>query len=141
MNDVIYYQNSVTSGYTSTITFDLYNNLKKHKMRKTIFIGILMIFTLSSTMAFAGKTDLKSAAENSAVLVKTENKLSAEEITRLKTRVEEIHSIDKSDMTATEKRELRKEVKGIKENVRKNGEIIYISGGTLLIIILIIILI
>lgn len=109
-------------------------------MRKTIFIGILMIFTLSSTMAFAGKTDLKSS-DNSAVVVKTENKLSAEEVALLKTRVEAIRDMDKSNMTVTEKRELRKELKGIKENVRKSGEVIYISGGTILLIILIIILI
>jgi hypothetical protein len=100
-----------------------------------------MIFTLSSTIAFAGNTDLKSTSDNSAAVVKTENKLSAEEVTRLTKRVEEIRSMDKSELTVTEKRELRKEVKGIKENVRKNGEVIYISGGTLLLIILIIVLI
>ena len=110
-------------------------------MRKTLFIGILMIFTLSSSVAFAGKTDLKSVTENSAVIVKAENKLSAEDVALLTKRVEVIRSMDKSDMTVTEKRELRKELKGIKENVRKNGEVIYISGGTILLIILIIILI
>lgn len=110
-------------------------------MRKTIFIGILMIFTLSSTIALAGKTDLKSSTENSAVLVKTENKLSAEEIAFLTRRVEEIRSMDKSGMTVTEKRELRKELKGIKENVRKSGGVIYISGGLVVLIILIILLV
>jgi len=100
-----------------------------------------MIFMLSATMAFAGQTELKSATDNSAAVVKTENKLSAEDVARLTKRVEEIRSMDKSEMTSVEKRELRKEVKGIKENVRKNGEVIYISGGTLLLIILIIILI
>ena len=109
-------------------------------MRKTIFIGILMMFTLSSTIAFAGKTDLKSATENTAVLTKTESKLSAEEVAVLTKRVEEIRSMDKSQMTTTEKRELRKELKGIKENVRKDVTVIYISGGTLLLIIVLIIL-
>ncbi len=109
-------------------------------MKKTIF-GILMIFMFSATMAFAGEANLKAASDNSAALVKTENKLSAEDVARLTKRVEEIRSMDKSELTSTEKRELRKEVKGIKENVRKNGEVIYISGGTLLLIILIIVLI
>ena len=95
-----------------------------------------MIFTLCSTMAFAGNPE-----SNSAAVVKTENKLSAEEVTRLTKRVEEIRSMDKSEMTSTEKRALRKELKGIKENVRKDGGVIYISGGALLLIILIIILI
>ena len=110
-------------------------------MRKTIFWGLLIMFTMSSTLTFAGRTASKSVSENSAVLNKTEKKLSAEEITALTTRVEEIRNMDKSDMTVLEKRELRKELKGIKENVRKSGEVIYISGGTILLIVLIIILI
>jgi len=105
-------------------------------MKKTIFIAIMMIFTLTATTTFAGKTDSKSTAP-----VATENKLSTEELSRMKNRVEEIRNMDKSEMTASEKRELRKESKGIKENVRKSGEVIYISGGTLLLIILIIVLI
>jgi len=108
-------------------------------MRKIIFLAILMIFTLSSTIAFAGKSDLKSSSDNAAT--KTENKLTAEEVTRLTNRVEEIRSMDKSEMTVTEKRELRKELKGIKSNVRRSGEVIYISGGTILLIILILLLI
>ncbi len=110
-------------------------------MKKTIFLGILMIFALSTTTVFAAKTNLNSTTENTAALVKTESKLSAEEVAVLTKRAEEIRGLDKSEMTVTEKRELRKELKGIKENVRKNGEIIYISGGTLLLIVLIIILI
>jgi peptidoglycan hydrolase CwlO-like protein len=105
-------------------------------MKKTIFIAIMMIFTLSATTTFAAKNDLKATTP-----VATENKLSTEELSQMKNRVEEIRNMDKSEMTVSEKRELRKESKGIKENVRKSGEVIYISGGTLLLIILIIVLI
>ena len=105
-------------------------------MKKTIYFAILMIFTLSTTTAFAGKNDLKLTTP-----VATENKLSTEELSQMKNRVEEIRNMDKSEMTVSEKRELRKESKGIKENVRKSGDVIYISGGTLLLIILIIVLI
>lgn len=107
-------------------------------MKKSIF-GFLMIFMFSATMAFAG--EVKAVSENTAAVVKTENKLSAEEVASMTKRVEEIRAMDKSELTSVEKRELRKEVKGIKENVRKNGEVIYISGGTILLIILIVILI
>jgi peptidoglycan hydrolase CwlO-like protein len=110
-------------------------------MKKTIFFGILMIFMMSASMAFAGKADRKSASDNSAATVKTENKLSEEEISRLTKRVEEIRSMDKSKMTSTEKRELRKELKGIKENVQKRDGVIYIGGGALLVIIIILILV
>jgi hypothetical protein len=104
-------------------------------MRKTIFIAVLMIFTLGATTTFAGNSESKSATP-----VATENKLSAEEVSRLTKRVEEIRDMDKSEMTTSEKRELRKELKAIKETVRKDGGVIYISGGVLLLIILIIIL-
>ncbi|MBW8324443.1 MAG: hypothetical protein K0M50_06740 [Prolixibacteraceae bacterium] len=105
-------------------------------MKKTIYFAILMIFTLSATTAFAGKNDLKATTPAA-----TENKLTTEEVNRLKTRVEEIRSMDKSEMTLTEKRELRKELRSTKENVRKSGEVIYISGGTILLIVLILLLV
>ena len=56
-------------------------------------------------------------------------------------RVEAIRDMDKTNMTTVEKRELKKELKTIKENVRKDGGVIYISVGTVLLIVLIIILI
>lgn len=104
-------------------------------MKKTIFIALLMIFSLGASTAFASKSDLKSAAP-----VATENKLSAEEVSRLTKRVEEIRDMDKTNLTVTEKRELRKEMKSIKENVRKSGEVIYIGGSTLLLIIILILI-
>lgn len=105
-------------------------------MKKTIFIALMMIFTLSATTTFASKTDVKVTTP-----VATENTLSAEELTTMKNRVEEIKDMDKSEMSAPEKRELRKESKEIKKNVRRSGEVIYIGGSTLLLIILILILI
>jgi hypothetical protein len=104
-------------------------------MKKTILIALMMIFTLGAATAFASMSDLKSKEP-----VATENKLSAEEISRLKNRVEEIRKMDKSKMTTLEKSELRKEIKSIKKNVRKNGQVVYISGGVLVLIIVIIIL-
>ncbi|HAQ21394.1 MAG TPA: hypothetical protein DCR40_19520 [Prolixibacteraceae bacterium] len=110
-------------------------------MKKTIFIALLMIFSLGASTAFAGKSDLKSKSDKSTVLTKSENNLSALEVNRLTTRVEEIRDMDKTNMTVSEKRELRKESRSIKENVRRDGGgYIYIGGGTLLLILLIILL-
>ena len=109
-------------------------------MKKTIFFAIVMIFTMSATMAFAGNKDLKSDAEKSAIPVKTENKLSEEEISRLTKRVEEIRDMDKSDMSSKERTKLRKEMKEIKKNVEKAGGTIYIGGATLILLIILIIL-
>lgn len=106
-------------------------------MKKKLFFAVLMIFALTAPN-FASES--KTTSENAAVPVKTENKMSAEEVSRLTKRVEEIRDMDKSNMTVKEKRELRKELKTTKENVRKDGGYIYISAGTLILIIILIIL-
>jgi len=110
-------------------------------MKKAIIFVFIMIFTLSASAAFSNTSDPKSEKDKLAVPVKTENKMSEEEMSHLTKRVEEIRDMDKTSMTGKEKRELRKELKSIKESVRKDGGYIYIGGGTLLIIILILILI
>ena len=105
-------------------------------MKKTIFITLLMIFTLgATTTTFANDKDLKSDAP-----VATENKLSTEEVTRLTKRVEEIRDMDKSEMNANDRKELRKEMKEIKKNVKKNSGAVVIGGTTLLLIIILIII-
>ncbi len=109
-------------------------------MKKTIFFVLLIIFSLSASTVWAARADHKSSSDSPAVPVKTENKLSEEEMSHLTKRVEEIRDMDKTNMTVKEKRELKKELKGIKENVRRSGGTIYIGGGTLLLIIILVIL-
>jgi peptidoglycan hydrolase CwlO-like protein len=109
-------------------------------MKKTIFFVIVMIFTMSSTFAFANKADRKSNSDNSAVPVKTENKLSEVEISRLTNRAEEIRDMDKTNMTVKENRELKKEAREIDKNIAKSGGTIYIGGAALILIIILIIL-
>ncbi len=109
-------------------------------MKKTILFIFIMILSLTATTAFASNSDKKSESDNLAVPAKTENKLSAEEMSRLTKRVEEIRDMDKSNMSGTEKREMKKELKSIKENVRRNGSVVYIGTGTLILIIILVIL-
>ncbi|WP_319478824.1 hypothetical protein [uncultured Draconibacterium sp.] len=109
-------------------------------MKKAIFFVIVMILAMSSAMAFASPKDVKTDAEKSAVPVKTENKLSEAEITRLTKRVEEIRDLDKSEMNTKERKELRKELKEIKKNVKNSGGTVVISGAALVLIIILIIL-
>jgi len=111
------------------------------KMKKTIFLALVMIFSLNASSVFADGKDPKISPENNAVPVKTENKLSEEEISRMTRRVEEIRDMDKKEMTGKEKKVLRKELKEIKENVRRNDGTVVIGVTTLLLIILILILV
>jgi basic membrane lipoprotein Med (substrate-binding protein (PBP1-ABC) superfamily) len=107
-------------------------------MKKTIFIAFLMFFALSASTAFAKNANLKNASDNAAT---KENRLTDEEVSRMTKRVEEIRNMDKSELTATEKSELRKELKTTKEKIKKDGGgYIYIGGGTLLLVIILIII-
>jgi len=95
-----------------------------------------MVLSLSASTVHA----TKSSIDNKAIPVKTENKLSSEEISRINKRVEEISKIDRSKLTSKEKHQLRKELRKIKATAQKNPEVIYISSGTLILILILVIL-
>ncbi|HAH26211.1 MAG TPA: hypothetical protein DCL77_21015 [Prolixibacteraceae bacterium] len=102
-------------------------------MRTKLFFALLMVFALSAPATFAASKAEKNVAT-------TENKMTSEEASRLTKRVEEIRDMDKTNLTVTEKRELRKELKATKENIRKDGGYIYVSVGTVILIIILVIL-
>jgi biopolymer transport protein ExbD len=103
-------------------------------MRTKLFFVLLMVFALSAPTTFAAKAKKLPNAD------KIENKLSEEEVARMTKRIEEIRDMDKSNLTVTEKRELRKELKTTKENLRKDGGYIYISVATVALIVLLVLL-
>lgn len=55
-------------------------------------------------------------------------------------RLEEINAMDKTNMSAPEKRQLRKEVRAIKRQAARNGGGIYISSVLLLVIIIVLLI-
>lgn len=59
---------------------------------------------------------------------------------KLISRLEEIRDMDMSRLSKTEKKKLRKEVKGIERELHSVGGGIYISGAALLIIIILLII-
>ena len=61
------------------------------------------------------------------------------EVKALDLRLNEIKSMDKSKLNASEKKSLRKEVKAIKQQYRDYG-VVYISAGTLLLIVILLII-
>lgn len=109
-------------------------------MKKSILFVFIMIMSLGASTVFAARTDPKSSSDKLAGPGKTESKLSEEELSRLTRRVEEIRDMDKTNMTGKEKRDLRKENKGIKENVRRNDGTVVIGVTTLILIIILVIL-
>lgn len=106
-------------------------------MKTRLFFVLLMVLALSAPAAFG--SDKKSVSEKTTTTTKTENKLSEEEISRMTKRIEEIRDMDKSNLTVKEKRELRQEVRVIRQHSHRGG-VIYIGAGTLILIIILIIL-
>lgn len=58
----------------------------------------------------------------------------------LLSRLEEIKAIDKTELTSSEKKELRKEVKSIKKELKTMNQGVYLSVGAIIIIVLLLIL-
>ncbi|HEX2920149.1 MAG TPA: hypothetical protein VHO50_03185 [Bacteroidales bacterium] len=108
-------------------------------MKRNIVFVYMVLLTFCISTGFAADPEKKSSKDE-AKPENSENKLSEEELSKLKNRVEEIRDMDKTELTNAEKRELRKELKVIKETVRADGGYIYIGAGTLLVIILLVIL-
>jgi len=104
-------------------------------MKKTIFCALLAIFSLSAVPTFAAKSSSNTTEAT------TSTKLTDEEISTYRARVEEIRDMDKSELTKSEKKELRNELKDIKSTMHRDGVYFYVGGSTLLIIILILILV
>lgn len=101
-------------------------------MKKTNLLALIMFMTLSATPLFAAKSN------NSETTTEMESSLTKEEVSTLTSRVEEIRDMDKSELSATEKSDLKNELKDIKETM-KSDPYIYIGGSTLLILIILLI--
>lgn len=100
-------------------------NLKK-------IIPVLLIAMCSGLVmpAFAGN-EIPVATE------KTNNDAHAQQLI---TRLKEIRDMDKSNLTSSERKALRKEVKEMKKEVKRDSRGIYLSVGAIIIIILLLIL-
>ncbi|MEP6712716.1 MAG: hypothetical protein ABJA37_09885, partial [Ferruginibacter sp.] len=61
-------------------------------------------------------------------------------IEKLMSRLAEIREMDKSNLSSSERRELRKEVKSMKAEVRANRKGVYLSIGAAIIIVLLLII-
>jgi len=101
-------------------------------MKKLIYT-IALIFTLGVSSNSVSAATTKDKVELSA-----EQKVQLDKITN---RVEEIKAMDKSDLSRSERKELRKELKEMKQQARAMGGGVYLSVGAIIIIILLLILI
>ena len=103
---------------------------------KKLFCFAFAALVLSTTPAIS-KDLPKAAIEATAP---KDDEAAAARAQVLINRLEEIKAMDKSNMTRSEKKALRKEVKEIRSELRTTGNGIYLSVGAIIIIILLLIL-
>ena len=105
------------------------NQLKTFIMSPKKIIPVLLISMCASLFSpvFAAETPKALPESSKEMLAK-----------KIETRLVEIRNMDKTNLTTVEKKELRKEVKELKKEARRNG--IYLSIGAVIIIVLLLIL-
>ena len=102
-------------------------------MKKTVYLFMFALMSLTFVpTANANVTD--------PVITENTNAETSARVKVLMSRLEEIKEMDKSSMTRSQKKELRKEVKAIKSELKSTGNGVYLSVGAIIIIILLLIL-
>ncbi len=103
-------------------------------MKKLTLYTLLLLTTLTlvPTQSFAKE-------KNPIAVSRNPNEVPAE-VKVLLLRLDEIKAMDKSELSASDKKALRKEVRAIKSTLRSSGNGVYLSVGAIIIVILLLIL-
>ena len=103
-------------------------------MKKSTYLLMTMVLLLSvfPTGIFA--------SEKASVIIENPKEIPIE-VKAMFNRLDEIKTMDKSKLNTIQKKELRKEIKTIKAELRNTNNGIYLSVGAIIIIVLLIILI
>ncbi len=103
-------------------------------MKKVTFYLMMMVLSLSIL-----PTQMM-AAEKTPTTITNDSKEVPAEVKVLLNRLEEIKTMDKSELKSSEKKALRKEVRAINAELRSTGNGVYLSVGAIIIVILLLIL-
>lgn len=99
---------------------------------KKIILGILI------AVSFFAINPVQAKTRNNPEITATPAQV--ERSKQITARLYEIKAMDKSNMTSSEKKALRKEVKAMKQEMREGSGGIYLSIGAIIIIILLLII-
>ena len=99
----------------------------------------LYLLILVMSMSFIPQTVLGASVNATSMPISDPKEVPAEVKVQLE-RLKEIKAMDKSQMTSSEKKALRKEVKTIRASLRDGNGGIYLSIGAIIIIVLLLIL-
>jgi len=113
---------------------------------RSFLAALTILFTLSSISVSATPLTSANPVENSKTIRERISKMTPEQkesrIAEMKVRIQEIKSMDKSQLTSDQRKALRKELKEMKKETKQMGPTyVYISGAGLILIIILLILI
>nr|WP_315182763.1 hypothetical protein [uncultured Flavobacterium sp.] len=103
-------------------------------MKKVTFYLMMMVLSLSIL-----PTQMIAAEKTPTAIINDSKEVPAE-VKVLLNRLEEIKTMDKSELKSSEKKALRKEVRAINAELRSTGNGVYLSVGAIIIVILLLIL-
>lgn len=110
----------------AVICFRAPKSLANHSMKKIIICIATLMFLTLATRPLKAETLLPSDSTQTIKFAKV-----------LLTRMDEINSMDKADLSATELKKLKKELRGIKGNLKELDGGTYVPLGTLVIVLLV----
>lgn len=82
----------------------------------------------------------KAVPDTGPISMSKNKTIESAEATALLSRLDEIKIMDKSNLSSSEKKQLRKEVRSIKEQLRPLGGGVYISVGALILILILLVI-
>lgn len=106
-------------------------------MKKITFVVMAMFLSLTFYPGMVNAAATKTAAPTSLV---DKNPSATPEAKVLLNRLDEIDRLDKSNLKSSEKKALRKEVRGIKSQLEAMGGYVYVSVGAIILIVILLII-
>lgn len=106
---------------------------------KKVVMCVMVIFMSLTFLPYAAGAVTNGEPASATAAVPPMPKDSAEVKVMLK-RLDEITVLVKSDLKPSAKRELRKELRSINNNLKATGGVIYVSAGAIILIIILVIL-
>jgi len=106
-------------------------------MKKITFVVMAIFLSLTFYPVQSSAAKSNNAKQSTEVV---NNPADEAKVKVLEIRLNEINKMDKSDLKASEKRELRKEVRSIKKQLNELGGGVYISVGAIIIILLLLLI-
>jgi len=124
-----------TKSWACSLFYKIHSQLKMLSMKKLT----MFIFAISLVMSSVVSSRLNAEVTMNIAPV-VPQPIEPKEASVLLARLNEINTMDKSNLSSFEKKQLRKETRSIKQSLKAVGGGVYLSVGAIIIIVLLLIL-